>query len=381
VLRNFLEKEPLTPDLHRRLIRYFLAKRPHAENDRDKLDFLVTSYFSAAADGRPLTELRELRAALDEFFEGLTPKALGTNEEVMLHEMESLAARVDDFNDFDQLVQARMVERVRALKTNLGASFYHPQVLANVVRFNLLFRARFDRLFQEQLSAVRRETWSRIQQAWRVVGEIEEAYEELHAPEVERSGTVIMQAIPRPGEGPVGRPLETENERQPLDRLARRGDVSPKETELRGIVLRLSRYLERLPREQIRGEKVHFPLRRTKLELARWEREAFSQPEEGEFTKSAQLIQLALGVVAWVDEELALYEQSVGDRYLWKTHFDSLSYAVARALELLEGIRALVEPDVAEEESNWWSPLLHTALRLSRTLNRLVPVFRESDAA
>src|SRR3972149_818607 len=45
-LRTFLEKSRPEPELLRALIRYLLTKQPHAESDRDKLDYLLTAYFA-----------------------------------------------------------------------------------------------------------------------------------------------------------------------------------------------------------------------------------------------------------------------------------------------------------------------------------------------
>ena len=53
------------------------------------------------------------------------------------------------------LFYGRMVERVRALKTNLHDEFYHPQMLAAVIRFNRNFRRHFDSLFQQQFTTLR----------------------------------------------------------------------------------------------------------------------------------------------------------------------------------------------------------------------------------
>lgn len=382
VLRNTLERDPLPPDALLRLLHYFFAKHPHAENDRDKVDYLITAYFSGAAAGERLWERpAELRRKLEELFGERARRDVGTQEEVTVHELESLIARIEDFTDFDQLVQARMVERVRALKTNLGDTFYHAHVLASVIRFNVLFRHHFEKLFHQQLAAVRKETRDRIAEAWNLVRAIEDVYERLAVPETERSGTVIIAAIPREPEAErVGRPLVVLDERPPLDRLIRRGDASPKESELRGILARMAHFVERLPAEQATSDKVFFPLRNAKMELSGWERRSFATPPSGQLTESARTIQYALGVVAWVDEELSQHEQTRSDRYLWKTHFDSLSYAVVRTVELLKAVREIMREGTAEPEAEWFGPLLHTAQRLTRTLNRLSPVFEEPAA-
>ena len=375
-LRSHLERVPLPRPEQRSLIRYYLTKEVHAENDRDKLDYLLTAHFRSEAGAAPSEELEPACASL---CEGINPSPLRQADEVMRHELESLIARVGDFTDFDQLVQARMVERVRALKTNLGEAFYHPRILPTLIRFNLAFRERFDQLFDAQVSAARRETRARLEEAWELVRQIESAYESLAFPEGgERVGAAIVPeaggAAPR-----VGR-VDSPDERPALDRLMRPAEthVREKESELRGIIGRLARYVEKLPREQMAADKVVFPLRHAQLELVRWEREAFVPSSVAAAPESARCVQTALGIVAWVEEELAQYEQCREQRYLWKPHFDALSHAVARSVELLTNVREIMRPDAPEEESAWFGPLLHTSVRLGIALNHANPVFEDS---
>ncbi len=377
-LRSHVERTPLPRPEQRALIRYFLTKEAHAENDRDKLDYLLTNFFrDEAAAARP----EALEQTCAELCEGMNPSPLRQSDEVMRHELESLIARVDDFTDFDQLVQARMVERVRALKTNLGEAFFHPRTLPTLIRFNLAFRLRFDRLFDQQVGVARRETRARLEEAWELVRQIESAYESLAFPEGgERVGAPIVPEAG--GTAPrVGR-LDSPDERPALDRLTRPAEahLREKESELRGIVGRLARYVEKLPREQMTAEKIVFPLRHAQLELVRWEREAFVPSSVAAAPESARCVQTALGIVAWIEEELAQYDQCRDQRYLWKPHFDALSHAVARSVELLSSVRGLMRPDAPEEEAAWFGPLLHTSVRLGIALNHANPVFEDASA-
>jgi len=161
----------------------------------------------------------------------------------------------------------------------------------------------------------------------------------------------------------------------------RRGEDPQKEGELRGIITRLARFVEKLPPDQAKAERVAFPLREAQLELASWEREAFVSAMAGTAPESVRAIQYALGIIAWVEEELVRYQKTRGDRYLWKTHFDLLSYAVVRAGELLKSIRGLIREGAPREEAAWFMPLLQTALRLATTLNHVAPVFSEPAAS
>lgn len=387
-LRTFLEKSRPEPEVLRALVRYLLTKQPHAESDRDKLDYLLTAYF---APGGPQEESlardpEALRGALAELFAGLEPEGeLSGVAEVTMHELESLIALLEEFNDFDKLVQARMVERVRALKTNLGVEFYRPRLLATIIRFNLAFRRHFEELFSEEVNHVRRMTRRLIAEAWELVQAIEAAHEDLSLPAGKARVTVAPFVVDAAGEvgagARLGRPQEVRDERPPLDRLIGRGQEKKKEQELRGIIHRLARFLEKLPQEQAAAKKVIFRLRRGEMALEAWEREAFAAAAVTAAPESAAAIQQALGVVAWMEEELAHYEESREDRYLWKAHLDVLGYAVKHAVRLLSEIRALFREGAAAGEAAWFDSLLHTALRLGTSLNRITPLFEPRTTA
>ncbi len=376
LLRNHLEKNGLNGELQRALILYFLRKQPHAENDRDKLDYLLSAYFSTA----PIPP-QQIPEAVAEFFAVLPPRELQPAAEMMLHELQSLVARIQDFTDFDQLVHARIVERARALKINLGEGFYDPDALPAIIRFNLAFRRHFEKLLHQQLGDVRQGIRQQIEEAWTVTRAIEAACEKLALPTGAPAGAGVDEEEEAPAEPRVGRPLETLEERPPIDRLVRRGEDPQKEGELRGIITRLAHFVEKLPPGQSKAERVAFPLREAELELATWEREAFVPSVAGTAPESVRAIQYALGIIAWIQEELVRYQKTRGDRYLWKTHFDLLSYAVVRAVELLKNIRGIIREDAPDEEADWFLPLLQTALRLATTLNHVAPVFSEPAAS
>lgn len=383
VLRTFLEKNLPPRDQHQALIRYFLQKRPHAENDRDKLDYLVTAYLAPrSTGGAEALSPAELGRTLEELCADSGPAELSDAAGVMLDELESLSACIEDYTTFDQLVHARMVERVRALKTNLREEFYHPQVLQAVVRFNTKFRLYFELLFRQQLEAVRRETRQQLEQAWELVRAIEEAYEDLSLSKAERGSRPLAPEEEAQGAGErVGRPLEALEERPPIDRLVRRDQSGQKEKELSGIVARLARFIEKLPPDQAKAEKVLFTLRHGQVELSRWEREAFGSAARTAAPESVHAIQYALGLMALTEEELMRYREARSDRYRWKTHFDLLGYSVGRSVELLETIRGLIRKGAPAGEAAWFGPLLQTALRLATLLNGVGPVFEGDKAA
>ncbi len=372
LLRTHLEQNPPEAETQKALLRYLLSKSPHAESDRDKLDYLLSSYFSLMKGGElaarftdPAEQQRELL--------GLYPKpvtsALDPAVETMLHDLESLTARVGDFQEFEQLVGARMVERARALKSNLGDAFYHPGALTVILRFNLTFRRHFERLFQRQIEQSKAQTTALIAASRQIYAAIESIFASLPVLSEPPRTAPTAPSLAAPDER-VGRPPTTLHERLPIDSLVQRPQDPQKETELRGIIRRIARHFQAVAP----GWAV-LPSRNTSVALYDWEREAFGAGTEEEAPLGARAVQVSVGLVVWMEEEYVLYQQSRGDRYQWKPHLDMLSYAVERAHEELQSIHGLLELGGPEEEAAWFPALVNTAKRLLTVMEKIAPVF------
>jgi len=372
LLRTHLEQNPLEAETQKALLRYLLSKSPHAESDRDKLDYLLSSYFSqvkgtelAARFENPDEQQRELLR--------LYPKpvtsALDPAAETMLHDLESLTARVGDFEEFEQLVGARMVERARALKSNLGDDFYHPRTLAVILRFNLTFRRHFEQLFRRQIEQSKAQTAALIAASRQIYAAIESAFSTLPVPSEPPSAAATAPSVAAPEER-VGRPPTALHERLPIDSLVHRPQDPQKETELRGIIRRIARHFQAVAP----GWAV-LPSRNTSVVLYDWEREAFSAGIDEKAPLGARTVQVSVGLIVWMEEEYVLYQQNRGDRYQWKPHMDMLNYAVERAHEELQTIHGLLELGGPEEEAVWFPALVNTAKRLLTVMEKIAPVF------
>lgn len=378
ILRTYLERHPLEPAAQEAWIRYFVEKTPHADSDRDKLDYLVTSHFSLVRDSEVLPRFEtpaELSAAMKALLARPAAPELEASVQIMLHELESLLALVQDYQDFDQLIAARIVERARALKTNLGETFYHPDVLSVVVRFNVSFRRHFEKLFRQQTAAVKGQARAFIEAARQALAAIQDAFKELAVPAGTRGASELSRAG-KEAAPPVrlGRPLEVVDERAPIDNLVSRSQDPRKENELRGIIKRIERHLAGLTPEQAAAGHIAFPLRNALVELYEWEREAFAPAAETQAPVSAPLVQVSVGLIAWMEEELVLHQKNRSDRYQWKPHFDLLSYALARTHEQLQTILGVLQAG-PPEEAGWFAALVNTAQRLVQVTDKVAPVF------
>ena len=362
------------------MIRYYLGKMPHAADDRDKLDYLLLEYFSGklTITDEPNPELLlEIEDLLEPLIPDVPLPEPSESIEKSLQELYSLQGLLGEFNDFDKLVHARVVERARAIKIFLHESFYHPSVLPRIIHFNMDFRTRFDRLFHAQLVNVRKASQSRIEEAWEVLRSIQDVYEKMELPELYRPEPDLYDPDEAGGDLVVGRPLETESERIPLDRL-RRGDVElRKDADLQGIINRITQFVNDLPPD-VTDEDTIVPLRQARLKMSPAERSAFKSGD-GQPPVSASTIQMGLGLIAWLEEELAAYKGRETDRYLWKPHFDLLSHGVSRTVELLHVIRSLIHDEAPQEEATWFEPLVKVALRIGESLNHALPVFTPKE--
>lgn len=375
ILRTYLEKKPLPEESLAAILRYYLAKNPHAHNDRDKLDYLLLEYF----DGKlTLTDEPNPKILLDieDLLEPLVPQyALPEPSQMIeksLEELYDLRALLAGFHDFDKLIHSKLVERSRAIKIFLAESFYHPSVLPRIVHFNLEFRKKFDALLEAQLAKVRKVSESRIDEAWEVLRAIQDVYERMELPElhVDEGGGALKPDI-KP-DLILGRPLDSESERIPLERL-QRGDVDlRKDTDLQGIITRIKKFVAEIPPEAS-GQDTMLPLRQTQIRMTPAERAAFLPTDQPPL--SAGTMQMGLALVAWMEEELEAYREKAGEKYVWKPHFDMLSHAVARSVELLHVIRSILHDEAPQEEATWFGPLITVALRLGESLNHVLPVF------
>lgn len=153
-VRQLLQTTQLgTDEVLRALIGRVLAHEPKDDRDRDKLDFLLVQYFAQCSP--PAYHKRDV--ALDQVAEVLEP-VLGECStrlpdwmaplETILDEMHQCAALAD-------LLERRVLERGRQLKTEAGAMYFGSAVLLAFTRFNFHVRRTFFRLMQADIHGIR----------------------------------------------------------------------------------------------------------------------------------------------------------------------------------------------------------------------------------
>ena len=63
--------------------------------------------------------------------------------------------QIQEFQNFNALIDSGIMSRVRELKQLFGRSFYHPGVLATIAPHNVVFGERFDNLFHGAVSDIK----------------------------------------------------------------------------------------------------------------------------------------------------------------------------------------------------------------------------------
>ncbi|HEY0563943.1 MAG TPA: hypothetical protein VGC88_00080, partial [Terriglobales bacterium] len=170
MIRDSMVQESV-PDINQALLRYYIGKGATDGADRDKADLVITQLCRHPGDGAssPVEKISEdagysavAGAALEfeadvyKILADIQVSALEEHHVQLLREFEFLHHELEDFREFQQILNSGIIARVRTIKDRFGASFYHPDVLATVAVYNVLFGNRFDVLFRRATDEIRR---------------------------------------------------------------------------------------------------------------------------------------------------------------------------------------------------------------------------------
>jgi hypothetical protein len=152
-LRQFLQTSSLVdPDGLVALLQHFLAKTPHNDSVRDKIDFLLVQYFSQGAP----SDLDDSSADLAYVAEALEP-VLGKVElktPVWLNALDRVLDSSRRCRSLDELLHGGVLEQGRKAKTQAGDLFYLPVALVAFTRFGYLMRRTFFSLMLADLNNI-----------------------------------------------------------------------------------------------------------------------------------------------------------------------------------------------------------------------------------
>jgi hypothetical protein len=152
-LRQFLQTSSLVdPDGLVALLQHFLAKTPHSDSARDKIDFLLVQYFSQGAP----SDLDDNNADIAYVAQALEP-VLGKIElktPVWLNALDRVLDSSRRCRSLDELLHGGVLEQGRKAKTQAGDLFYLPVALVAFTRFGYLMRRAFFRLMLADLNNI-----------------------------------------------------------------------------------------------------------------------------------------------------------------------------------------------------------------------------------
>ncbi|HEU5453806.1 MAG TPA: hypothetical protein VFU76_17540, partial [Terriglobales bacterium] len=159
LLRDSL-KASTSPETAEALLRHFIRKRSQSDVDRDKADFVATSLYrlSVAPNRQFVPENVEMPSEFEEHIDEMLGEEIDLPAEhaQLLREFPFVVQEIEEFRDFDQLMESGVMQRVRDLKQRLGQSLYHPRVLAVVAAYNVFFGKRFDELFRQTARQIKK---------------------------------------------------------------------------------------------------------------------------------------------------------------------------------------------------------------------------------
>lgn len=362
--RQALEHSNLDGREMQALVRHFARKNPLQQEDAERLEWLLTSLFrSRFACGDqipPARMLEEIRAWL-----GGTPSKLPAAAEALLAELWEIRESIARCRSFQELTQSKLVDRGRSVKRRLRENLMHPEVLAAVVNYNLVSGRRFEQLLSEVLQDVKESPSDLATKDYRAAAEdfrLLVGSQTGGSPQEEKK--VTSPASPMTAADFVLR----------IDALG----VDPKWEESH-VELRIS---ELVSFAKAAGEPLStIPLANSVLVLSptEWQTLVSEYPPTEESFRAGlhRIVRRAVGVLAGIQEEMALYEVRRTGEYLWKKHLNSLFYLLYTGSKILPDLENLDQEAQRRGLQKKSEHLFDTAGRLRQSLQQVSELYQQ----
>jgi hypothetical protein len=417
-------KTSVSKETSQALLRYYVSKHSHNEFETDKADCVVTFLFRTPwtdslhkdtklpqhGDAYEFTA----KAALD--FEAEIYRVLGDlpvpplpdERKQLLREFEFLHQEVDDFRTFDQLMDSGIIQKVRDIKHTFGSSFYHPDVLATLAVYNVVFGRKFDELFKAATDQIKNfaqkveqeggSILSRVegditvknlsdvqaQQAQMLNTEYHRAHEQFKkvstfkkAVDKRRPAASASASAPAPpamaaaaSAAPAGRPAApAPTAAAGIPNIVEEGKLNSLLDTVRSFV-----------RVAQPGSYSVVPLIKGVLNITATEVEALRADYAHEKSFRADLansVSRMMGMLARIVIETEEFRNKQNSSYLWKPHADSLAYLMALAPGVLDGaaqVQAIAEQRGLDEKA---AGVKNTALKLRTEIQKVAAMLQE----
>ena len=319
LLRSHLNEHPAEDALLRALIRAVVTKKAHSQDDRDKVDWLTTHLFRIREEQKRRATTWP-KADVMEILDGIDSPMLSRYGEDLLMEMPALLDEVKFFEHFSQITDSRIIQRARDLKNQFGEEFFHPDVLAAVVNYNLFFGKKFHTLLKDTMDRVHQFAQSSehnsaasseqiMRSDYRQTGDALRHISEIGRKEV--AGAAAGKAASEPA--------------TPEQQLKQLGvDIEQEALYLR------NRNEELTMRLRSNLNMTSVPNSFAPLILSEWEggafRTLFPEAEQSFRADFARALCRSITLIYRIYEEIPQYMEKKGSEYLWKRHYDSLVY-------------------------------------------------------
>jgi hypothetical protein len=151
------------------VVRFYLTKALKTPEDRDKVDLLVTRYGSYLVDSTSNIAAWRSVDGLAGHLAKLHPNPTDVpaiTRERTVEDLREMRQIVLDISTFADLIERKIVTRMRDFKVNLGEIFYSPAILAEVVETNVAVHNKFQELYHTEMVRLQLEAerLTRIQQ-------------------------------------------------------------------------------------------------------------------------------------------------------------------------------------------------------------------------
>lgn len=363
-------KEGATRQTAESLLRFYMDKASPEDQSRDKADFVATFLFRLWQHESPAlppppegSEEVVYYASMEAAnFERELVRILGTGETGLPTETRQLASEfgfirseVEEFQDFDRMMDSGVVQRVREIKQSFGVHFYHPAVLAAVASYNAYFGKRFDELFRMATEQIKNYAARVQEEGGSILSRVDEDVIVKELTEVEEQ-KILGQEYGRAQEqfrrvSRYRKAVEKKRRKRPAEDAAAAarivaGGVRTGKSE-RESLAGMSRAAKdeevqvHIMQESIRSfvggtpsGAVIMPLRGRNFILTAAEADAFRADYGGEKSfrgQYATLITQSMAIQARMIVETAEYQKHKDSEYLWKGPAEALAAQLAIA--------------------------------------------------
>jgi len=352
------------PEIAEALLRYYTRNRNSSDQHRDKTDLVVTFLYrhprvpgqwerrGYGLDGA--LPLSPFEIALMEILTDAEGPPLPERQAHLLRQFDRWHQEARRFQDLNAMLQSQIIPRVRAFKRALGASFYHPAVLAAIAPYNAAFGNIFDRLFLKATAQIKKLADEVKELGGSILGTLDgvdvtvEEIDELQESELLRADYAIaherfqrisklrksleqrppMRRLPRSASPPGNGATKAQTVRSGLDVAALRSTVTPAQISSEEVKLRR---VEESIRVFVRVADPKFrhvvPMRFFNLILTPAEADAFSADYLEEMSVRAEVARAQLRMVALLARmktELGELKRTALTPSLWQLHADTL---------------------------------------------------------